>query len=87
MFLWARSELSPLSPFPWLDYRRYTFSMGVEKGGLLFISGQTASQYASELGRVVCRGGVVEQTRLAYEKISTVLEAAGASFDNVVKTV
>ena len=74
-------------PFPWLDYRRYTFSMGVEKGGLLFISGQTASQYASELGRVVCCGGVVEQTRLAYEKISTVLEAAGASFDNVVKTV
>ena len=74
-------------PFPWLDYSRYSYSMGVEKGGILFISGQTASQYDSSLGRVVCRGGVVEQIGLVYEKIRLVLEAAGASFENVVKTV
>ena len=73
--------------FPWLDYRRYTFSMGVQKGGLLFLSGESASQYDPELGRVVCKGDVVEQTRLAYEKLRVVLEAAGASFDNVIKTV
>ena len=74
-------------PFPWLDYSRYSVSMGVEKGGIVFISGQTASQYDSSLGRVVCRGGVVEQIDLIYEKIRLVLEAAGASFGNVVKTV
>ena len=74
-------------PFPWLDYRRYTFSMGVEKKGVLFISGQSASQYDSGVGQVVCKGNVVEQMRLAYEKLKTVLEAAGASFAQVVNTV
>lgn len=74
-------------PFPWLDYRRYSFSMGIEKGGVLFTSGQSASQYDPDQGRVVCRGGVVEQMRLVYEKLGRVLEAAGASYENVVKTV
>ena len=74
-------------PFPWLDYSRYAFSMGVEKGGVLFLSGQSASQYDPSLGRVVCKGDVVEQARLVYQKLGRVLEAAGASFDNVVKTV
>jgi enamine deaminase RidA (YjgF/YER057c/UK114 family) len=61
--------------------------MGVEKGGVLFLSGQSASQYDPGLGRVVCMGDVVEQARLVYEKLGRVLEAAGAGFDNVVKTV
>ena len=83
------SQKRIISPenFPWLDYKRYTFSMGVEKSGLLFLSGESGSQYDPNLGRVVCRGGVVEQIRLAYEKLKTVLEAAGAGFENVVKTV
>ena len=73
--------------FPWLDYRRYTFSMGVEKGGYIFLSGESASQYDPELGRVVCKGNVVDHARLAYEKLKVVLEAAGCSMDDVVKTV
>ena len=82
----SKRIISPDS-FPWLDYSRYTYSMGVEKAGVLFISGQTASQYDSSLGQVVCRGGVVEQIGLVYEKLRSVLEAAGATFENVVKTV
>jgi enamine deaminase RidA (YjgF/YER057c/UK114 family) len=73
--------------FPWLDYKRYTFSMGVEKSGVLFLSGETASEYDPASNRVVCKGNIVEQTRLAYEKIKRVLEAAGGSFNNVVRTV
>ena len=73
--------------FPWLDYKRYTFSMGVEKSGVLFLSGETASEYDPASNRVVCKGNMVEQTRLAYEKIKRVLEAAGGSFNNVVRTV
>lgn len=70
----AKRVISP-EPFPWLDYSRYTYSMRVEKDGVLFISGQTASEYDSSLSQVVCKGGVVEQIRLVYEKIGSVLKA------------
>ena len=73
--------------FPWLDYRRYTFSLGVEKGGVVFLSGETASQYDSAVDRVVCHGNIVEQMRLAYEKLRLSLESLGGGFENVVKTV
>ena len=73
--------------FPWLDLRRYTFSMAVEASGVVYISGQTAGEYNADAGRVVCKGGLVEQTRLIYEKLAVVLEAAGLGFQNVVKTV
>lgn len=73
--------------FPWLDLRRYTFSMAVEASGVVYISGQTAGEYNADAGRVVCKGGLVEQTRLIYEKLAVVLEAAGLGLQNVVKTV
>ena len=73
--------------FPWLDLGRYTFSMAVEAHGMVYLSGQTAGEYDSDAGRVVCKGGLVEQTRLIYEKLGAVLEAAGLGFQNVVKTV
>ena len=73
--------------FPWLDYRRYTFSLGVEKGGVVFLSGETASQYDAASDRVVCKGSIVEQMSLAYEKLRLSLEALGGGFANVVKTV
>ncbi len=73
--------------FPWLDLRRYTFTLGVESKGILYISGNTASAYDSEKRQVLCKGDVVEQAKLAFEKIGVVLEAAGMGFDNVVRTV
>jgi enamine deaminase RidA (YjgF/YER057c/UK114 family) len=73
--------------FPWLDVSRYTFSMAVESQGVVYISGQTAGAYDSGEGKVVCKGGLVEQTRLIYEKLGVILEAAGLGFQNVVKTV
>ena len=79
-------EVDP-QKFPWLDLRRYTFSMGAEKDGIVFTSGQTASTYDPKAGRVICKGDVVEQMRVAYEKLGVILEAAGLGFHNVVKTV
>ena len=62
---------------------RYTFSAAVRTGDLLFISGMTA---ADEQGRVVGEGDIVRQTEYIFEKMGRVLEAAGASFANVVET-
>ena len=73
--------------FPWLDLNRYTFCLGAEGGGILYLAGQTASEYDPVAGAVVCKGDLLDQTRVIYEKLGAVLEAAGMSFDNVVQTV
>ena len=79
-------EVDP-AKFPWLDLNRYTFCMGAENAGILYLSGQTASEYDPQQGRVVCKGDLLDQTRVIYEKLAVVLEAAGMGFDNVVQTV
>ncbi len=79
-------EVDP-AKFPWLDLNRYTFCMGAENSGILYLSGQTASEYDQESGRVVCKGDLLDQTRVIYEKLAVVLEAAGMGFENVVQTV
>ena len=73
--------------FPWLDLNRYTFCLGAESGGILYLAGQTASEYDPSVGAVVCKGDLLDQTRVIYEKLGVVLEAAGMSFENVVQTV
>ena len=79
-------EVDP-QKFPWLDLNRYTFCLGAECGGILYLAGQTASEYDPEAGGVVCKGDLLDQTRVIYEKLGVILEAAGMSFDNVVQTV
>ena len=79
-------EVDP-AKFPWLDLNRYTFCMGAENSGILYLSGQTASEYDPKLDRVVCKGDLLDQTRVIYEKLAVVLEAGGMSFQNVVQTV
>jgi len=69
---------------PWGFDKRYTFSPAVRKGNLLFISGMTATD---DKGNIVGKGDIVAQTRQIFEKMKTVLEAAGGSFDDIVKTV
>ncbi len=79
-------EVDP-DKFPWLDLRRYTFCLAAENSGIVYLSGQTASEYDPDSGKVVCKGDLLDQTRVIYEKLGVVLEAAGLSFDNVVQTV
>lgn len=70
---------------PWNLGSRYTFSTAVKKGNLLFISGITAIDPGT--GKIVGKGDIVAQTRFIYKKMEDMLKAAGASFDDVVKTV
>ena len=69
--------------FPGFD--RFTFSPGVVKEGkMLFISGITATD---DHGNIVGKGDICAQTRVIFEAIDKILKAAGATFDDVVKTV
>lgn len=70
----------------WERYKRLTFAPAVRKGNMLFISGQSGSQVNPATGEPVIKGDIVEQTRVIYEKLKAILEAAGASFEDVVWT-
>ena len=59
------------------------YSQAMVTGNLLFTSGQIAIDPVT--GNVV-EGGIVEQTEQIMKNLGEVLKAAGATFDNAVKT-
>ena len=59
------------------------YSQGVVANGLLFTAGQIGID--PQTGRLV-DGGFAEQTERVLANLSAVLEAAGATWDDVVKT-
>ncbi len=59
------------------------YSQAIENNGTLFISGQVPID--PETGKIV-EGGIKEQTRQVMENIKAILDAAGYTFDNVVKS-
>lgn len=61
----------------------YTPAVEVSGGKTVFISGQVA---LDEKGELVGRGDLRAQTRKVFENLRLVLAAAGASFEDVVKT-
>jgi enamine deaminase RidA (YjgF/YER057c/UK114 family) len=73
--------------FPWFDYSRYSFSLGVSAGDRVYLSGHTASEYDPDAKRIVVKGGMTEQVRTAYKKIATILDAAGLTLGDVTRVV
>lgn len=73
--------------FPWFDYSRYTFSLGLDIGGAALLSGHSASEYDPDGHRIVVRGGLAEQTRTAYAKIEAILRAARFGLGDIVRVV
>jgi reactive intermediate/imine deaminase len=69
---------------PWHLDERYTFSTAVRRGPFLFISGMIARDPAT--GEVAGTGDIVAQADFIFRKMEKILEAAGGSFDDVVKT-
>ena len=66
------------------EKKRYTFSEAVKKGEVIAISGIVSED--SE-GHTLWPGDLEAQTREIYEHIKALLEASGATFDDVIKTV
>ena len=59
------------------------YSQAIRAGSLLFVSGQIPLDPAT--GAMV-EGDIAVQTRRVFANLQAILEAAGASFDNVVRT-
>jgi len=64
-------------------HKQYTFSDAVKKGRIIAISG-TVSQ--DDRHHTLHAGNLEAQTREIYERIKRLLEKAGATFDDVIKT-
>lgn len=58
------------------------YSQAIEANGFLFVSGQGASEPET---REVVSDDISRQTEQVFENISAILDAAGASLDDVVK--
>jgi 2-iminobutanoate/2-iminopropanoate deaminase len=58
------------------------YSMAIESGDLVFLSGQTPLDAAT--GKLV-EGEIAAQARQSLENLKTILEAAGLTFAHVVK--
>ena len=64
------------------SFEDFPFSQAIRHGDTLYLSGQAALD--PETGAFVA-GGIRAETRRTMENIGLVLEAAGATFDDVVK--
>lgn len=73
--------------FPWFDYTRYSFSMGLQGPSGTYLSGNTASEFDSAAKRIVVRGGMTDQVRTAWAKIGAILEAGGLTYADVTRVV
>jgi len=62
----------------------YSHAVQIDHGGLtqLFVTGQLA---VDTQGRVVAPGEITAQTEFVFQLIGAILEAAGFSFDDIVK--
>ena len=59
------------------------YSQAIQAGSLLFLSGQIPLD--PETGQMV-EGDIAAQTHRVFKNLQAVLEAAGATFDHVVRT-
>ena len=73
----VRTEKAP-APFQGAPY-----SQAIEANGLVFVSGQLALVPG---GKELVPGGIAEQTEQVLANLSAILEAAGSSIEQIVKT-
>jgi enamine deaminase RidA (YjgF/YER057c/UK114 family) len=69
-------------------YSEKAYSLAVERNGLLCVSNLTAEEYDAQRGSyIIKRISTLEQTKVIFEKLGTILESAGYSYQDVVYTV
>jgi len=71
--------LSAIRPesFPWFPYDGFTFCLGLSEGDAAWTSGHTSAAFDAAVGKMTVSGTMEQQARTAYEKVLTILAAAG----------
>jgi 2-iminobutanoate/2-iminopropanoate deaminase len=70
--------------WPRFSKKTYSYNPASRKGNLLALSGMMSTD--TDTGKILWPRDIIAQTRQVYENIKAVLESAGATFDDVVKT-
>lgn len=83
--LTIRRALAP-EDYPFFDYRRFSFSLGIAAAGRIWLSGSTAVRHEPPVGMVV-KGDLVTQAGVIYDKMKATLAAARRGLNDVVRMV
>lgn len=81
-----RRALEP-DDYPFFDYRRFTFSLGIAAGGSIWLSGNTASRFDPASKNIVVTGDLLEQSQLIHRKLAAALVAANRTLDDIVRVM
>jgi enamine deaminase RidA (YjgF/YER057c/UK114 family) len=78
----------PLEPddYPFFDYRRFSFSLGIAAAGRIWLSGSTAVRFEPPAGMTV-KGDLVAQASVIHDKMKATLAAAKRGLQDVVRLV
>ena len=81
-----RLALEP-ADYPFFDYRRFTFSLGIVAGENVWLSGSTAVRFDAARKTMVVDGDLVEQARVIFDKMRLTLAAGGLGLRDIVRIV
>ena len=73
--------------FKWFDYKRYSFSLGLNLNNDLYLSGHSASEYSPAEKKIVVKGEMADQTNTALDKIEAILLAENKSLSDTTHLV
>src|SRR3569623_1257413 len=78
----------PLEPddYPFYDYRRFSFSLGIAAAGRSWLSGSTAVRFEPPAGMVV-KVDLVAQASVMHDKLAATLVAAKRGLRDIVRVV
>jgi enamine deaminase RidA (YjgF/YER057c/UK114 family) len=71
--------------FPYFPYEGFTFCLGLQRGDDAWLSGHSGATWDQSLGKMAVGGSMAEQAATMYDKIGTILAAAGLGFCDVVQ--
>lgn len=79
--------LKPLEPavYPFFDYRRFTFSLGIQTPEGIWLSGNTAVRHDKVLKEMVVEGDLIAQADVIFEKMRLALEPAGRRLKDLTR--
>src|SRR3569832_1911027 len=80
-----RRALEP-DDYPFFDYRRFSFSLGIAAAGRIWLPGSTAGRCEPAAGMVV-KGGLVAQASVIHDKMAATLVAAKRGLRDIVRVV
>jgi enamine deaminase RidA (YjgF/YER057c/UK114 family) len=80
-----RRALEP-ADYPFFDYRRFSFALGIAAMDRVWLSGSTAAKHEPPAGMVV-KGDLVAQASVIYDKMKATLGAANRGLSDLVRVV